>query len=229
MDAIRRVLALPLAAVGFAFAFAAAIPAAGADWVNECAATTGQTGSWSEGVAYDPATQTADICGEAVFTPKASSAGNFVTLKFTTTLYAEKKDDAPDADTQGAVRIGPKGGFQVWTLGNVTNVKMLPTTNTNCQLETGNTGNIKRWLDVAANGVTPVPGAEYGITFVFDYAGGKYSVSVKDAKGGWKSLKSAAGAQSFPIARPDAYMVKSVSIIGQTDLTSIEGSYTSGR
>ena len=203
MDAIRRVLALPLAAVGFAFAFAAAIPAAGADWVNECAATTGQTGSWSEGVAYDPATQTADICGEAVFTPKAVSAGNFVTLKFTTTLYAEKKDDTPDADTQGALCIGTNGCFQVW-------------------VQSG-------WLDVSAVGVTPVSGEEYGISFVFDYAGGKYSVSVKDAKGGWKSLKSATGAQSFPIAKPNAYMVKEIGFAGQTDLTSIEGSYTSGR
>ena len=181
----------------------AAIPAAGADWVNECAATTGQTGSWSEGVAYDPATQTADICGEAVFTPKAVSAGNFVTLKFTTTLYRQLKDDAPDADTQGALCIGTNGGFQVW-------------------VQSG-------WLDVSAVGVTPVPGEEYGISFVFDYAGGKYSVSVKDAKGGWKSLKSATGAQSFPIAKPNAYMVKEIGFAGQTDLTSIEGSYTSGR
>ena len=218
-------MATPLAAVVFAFAFAAAIPAAGADWVNECAATTGQTGSWSEGVSYDPATQTADICGEAVFTPKAVSAGNFVTLKFTTTLCKMPDDgssgaSSPGADTQGAVRIGPKGGFQVW-------VGCRPTERGGAGLVSSGAEN--GWLDVAANGVTPVSGAEYGISFVFDYAGGKYSVSVKDAKGGWKSLKSPAGAQSFPIARPDAYMVKSVSIIGQTDLTSIEGSYTSGR
>ena len=220
MGAIRRVLALPLAAVGFAFAFAAAIPAAGADWVNECAATTGQTGSWSDGVAYDPDTQTADICGDAVFTPNTVSAGNFVTLKFTTTLYRQLKDDALDADTQGAVRIGPKGGFQVWAGSRPT--------------ERGGAGLVSSgaengWLDVAASGVTPISGAEYGISFVFDYAGGKYSVSVKDAKGGWKSLKSAAGAQSFPIAKPNAYMVKEIGFAGQTDLTSIEGSYTAGR
>ena len=201
MGAIRRVLALPLAAVGFAFV--AAIPAAGAEWVNECAATTGQTGSWSEGFAYDPATQTADICGDAVCTPKAVSAGNFVTLKFTTTLYRQLKDDALDADTQGALCIGTNGCFQVW-------------------VQSG-------WLDVAASGVTPVPGAEYGITFVFDYAGGKYSVSVKDAKGGWKSLKSATGAQSFTIAKPNAYMVKDIHFVGDTDFKSLEGSYTSGR
>ena len=188
--AIRGVFATPLAAVVFGFALAAAVPAAGADWVNECAATTGQTGSWSEGVAYDPATQTADICGDVVFTPKAVSAGNFVTLKVTATLCKMPEDSLPDDTTQGAVRIGPKGGFQVW---------------------------VGSWLDVSAVGITPVSGAEYGISFVFDYAGGKYSVSIKDAKGGWKSLKSAAGAQSFPIARPDAYMVKDIHFVGDTD------------
>ena len=207
MGAIRRVLALPLAAVVLGFAFAAAIPAAGAEWVNECAATTGQTGSWSEGFAYDPATQTADICGDAVFTPNTVSAGNFVTLKFTTTLYRQLKDDAPDADTQGALCIGTNGCFQVWT-----------------RLRQG-----AGWLDVFAVGITPVPGAEYGISFVFDYAGGKYSVSVKDAKGGWKSLKSAAGAQSFPMTKPNAYMVKDIHFVGDTDFKSLEGSYTSGR
>ena len=161
--AIRGVFATSLAAVVLGVAFVAAIPAAGADWVNECAATTGQTGSWSEGFAYDPAAQTADICGDAVFTPNTVSAGNFVTLKFTTTLYRQLKDDAPDADTQGALCIGTNGCFQVWT-----------------RLRQG-----AGWLDVFAVGITPVPGAEYGISFVFDYAGGKYSVSVKDAKSVW--------------------------------------------
>ena len=202
------------------FAFAAAIPAAGAEWVNECAATTGQTGSWSEGIAYDPATQTADIFGEAVFTPKAVSAGNFVTLKFTTTLYRQLKDDALDADTQGAWCIGTNGCFQVWVGGRSSS-----TAASSAREDT----RPPMWLDVSAVGITPVSGAEYGISFVFDYAGGKYSVSVKDAKGGWKSLKSATGAQSFPIAKPDAYMVKEIGFAGQTDLTSIEGSYTSGR
>ena len=72
-------------------------------------------------------------------------------------------------------------------------------------------------------------GAEYGITFVFDYAAGRYSVSVKDGKSGWKALKSASGAQMFPIAVPDAYMVKDIHFVGDTDFKSLEGSYTSGR
>ena len=50
-------------------------------WIDERAATTGQTGLWSEAVAYNPATQTAELEGDVVFTPYAPSAGNFVTLK----------------------------------------------------------------------------------------------------------------------------------------------------
>ena len=203
MDAIRRVLALPLAAVVLGFAFAAAIPAAGADWVNECAATTGQTGSWTEGVAYDPATQTADIDGEAVFMPNAASAGNYVTPKFTMTLDKVAEDKSPEADAQAGLRVGTNGCFQVWTKSG--------------------------WLDVAAKDIAPVTGAEYGISFVLDYARGKYSVSIRDAKTGWRALQSASGAQLFPIAVEGAYVMKSVTFDGQTDLKSIEGSYTSGR
>ena len=80
--AIQRVLAASLAAVVFAFAAGVVFAAGGTgtshrtigtNWSDERAATTGQTGSWSEGVAYDPDTQTADIDGEAVFMPNAAS------------------------------------------------------------------------------------------------------------------------------------------------------------
>jgi hypothetical protein len=172
-------------------------------WVDERAATTGQTGSWSEGVAYDPDTQTADIDGEAVFMPNAASAGNYVTLKFTMTLDKVAEDKSPEADAQAGLRVGTNGCFQVWTKSG--------------------------WLDVAAKDIAPVTGAEYGISFVLDYARGKYSVSVRDAKTGWRALQSASGAQLFPIAVDGAYVMKSVTFDGQTDLKSIEGSYTSGR
>ncbi len=85
------------------------------------------------------------------------------------------------------------------------------------------------WLDVFAMGIAPVPGAEYSVLFVLDYAAGSYSVSVKDAAGKWRALQSAAGKQTFQIAVPGAYMLKSIAIEGQTEFTSLEGSYTSGR
>ena len=198
--AIRRVPEATLAAVVFV---ASALSAFAHGWIDERAATTGRTGAWSEAVAYDPATQTAELEGEVVFTPKAVSAGNFVTLKFATTLAKMPEEKSPGADAQAALRIGSNGVFQVWTKAG--------------------------WLDAAASGVAPVSGAEYGITFVFDYAAGRYSVSVKDGKSGWKALKSASGAQMFPIAVPDAYAMKAIEIVGDTDFKSLEGSYTSGR
>ena len=191
-------------ALAAAVVFAASASSAFAHgWIDERAATTGQTGSWSEAVAYDPATQTAELEGEVVFTPKTVSAGNFVTLKFAMTLVRVPEDELPGADAQAALRIGSNGVFQVWTKAG--------------------------WLDAAASGVAPVSGAEYGITFVFDYAAGRYSVSVKDGKSGWKALKSASGAQMFPIAVPDAYAMKAIEIVGDTEFKSLEGSYTSGR
>ena len=198
--------------MAFVFAFAAGVVFAagetphrtiGTNWIDERAATTGQTGSWSEGVAYDPDTQTADIDGEAVFMPNAASAGNYVTLKFTMTLDKVAEDKSPEADAQAGLRVGTNGCFQVWTKAG--------------------------WLDVAAKDIAPVSGVEYGISFVFDYAGGKYSVSIRDAKTAWRALQSASGAQLFPIAVEGAYVMKSVTFDGQTDLKSIEGSYTSGR
>ena len=196
--AIQSVLAAPFAAV--AFALAAAAFGGEASWIDERATTTGQTGIWSEGVAYDPATQIADIDGEAVFTPNAVSAGNYVTLKFTTTLYRVWGDRLPGADVQGAVRIGSNDVFQVWTKGG--------------------------WLDVAASGIAPVSGAEYNISFVFDYAAGKYSVSIMDAKGVWQLLQSAAGMNAFPIATK-AKEVKDVKVDGETLFRSLKGSFTS--
>ena len=192
--------AATLAAVVFA---ALASSAFAHGWIDERAATTGRTGAWSGTVAYDPATQTAELEGDVVFTPKAVSAGNFVTLKFATTLAKMPDEKSPGADAQAALRIGSNGVFQVWTKAG--------------------------WLDAAASGIEPVSGAEYGITFVFDYAAGRYSVSVKDGKSGWKALKSASGAQMFPIAVPDAYMVKDIHFVGDTDFRSLEGSYTTGR
>ena len=195
--AIRRIPAATLAAVVFA---ALASSAFAHGWIDERAATTGQTGAWSEAVAYDPATQTAELEGEVVFTPKAVSAGNFVTLKFAMTLVRVPEDELPGADAQAALRIGSNGVFQIWTKAG--------------------------WLDATASGVAPVSGAEYGITFVFDYAAGRYSVSVKDAKGVWQLLRSASGISAFPIAAK-AEKVKDIKIDGDTQFRSLEGSFMS--
>ena len=195
--AIRRIPEATLAAVASAVLASSAFAHG---WIDERAATTGQTGSWSGAVAYNPATQTAELEGEVVFTPKAVSAGNFVTLKFATTLAKMPEEKSPGADAQAALRIGSNSVFQVWTKAG--------------------------WLDAAASGVAPASGAEYGITFVFDYAAGRYSVSVKDAKGVWQLLRSASGISAFPIAAK-AEKVKDIKIDGDTQFRSLEGSFMS--
>ena len=168
------------------------------------------------------------------------SAGNFVTLKFATTLAKMPDEKSPGADAQAALRIGSNGVFQVWArrrinsdysdrLTNVRQDQNLRSVSGASDQSELNASVHCEWIDVAASGIEPVSGAEYGITFVFDYAAGRYSVSVKDGKSGWKALKSASGAQMFPIAVPDAYAMKAIEIVGDTEFRSLEGSYTTGR
>lgn len=206
----------------FAAAFAASVftCAAGVGWIDERAATTGRTGAWSESVAYDSVTHAAAIC-DNVFTPAAPSAGSYVTLKFTATFPQVEVAAAHDKSAQCGLQIGPNGSFQVWTRGG----RSSSTAASSAREDT----RPPAWLDVSAMGIAPVPGAEYSVLFVLDYAAGSYSVSVKDAAGKWRALQSAAGKQTFQIAVPGAYMLKSIAIEGQTEFTSLEGSYTSGR
>ena len=221
-----------------ACAFAALASSAFAHgWIDERAVTTGQTGTWSEAVAYNPATQTAELEGEVVFTPKAVSSGNFVTLKFATTLAKMPEEKSPGADAQAALRIGSNGVFQVWArrrinsdysdrLTNVRQDQNLRSVSGASDQSELNASVHCEWIDVAASGVAPVSGAEYGITFVFDYAAGRYSVSVKDAKGVWQLLRSASGISAFPIAAK-AEKVKDIKIDGDTQFRSLDGSFTS--
>ena len=209
--AFKRILAASLAASVFTCA-------AGVGWIDERAATTGRTGAWSESVAYDSVTHSAAIF-DSVFTPAAPSAGSYVTLKFTATFPQVEVSAASDKSAQCGLQIGPNGSFQVWTRGGPRSVAA----------SDGTKPVPPAWLDVSAMGIAPVPGAEYSVLFVLDYAAGSYSVSVKDAAGKWRALQSAAGKQTFQIAVPGAYMLKSIVIEGQTEFTSLEGSYTSGR
>ena len=157
-------------------------------WLEETAEMSKATGTWSEAVVYgeDGRAFFDGDAGEITFTPYTASTGNVVTVEMKTQFNECVKDTNPDATAQAAVRLGPNGRFQVW-VGNVANVEMLPVSNTNGQLGTGNTGtgntgnigNSSHWLDVEADGVTPVSGEEYTLRFTFDYRNGTYSVEIK--------------------------------------------------
>ena len=149
--------------------------------------------------------------GEYVFTPNEPSAGKYVTVKVATTFNtADDRDYTPDASVHGAVKLGTNGSFQVWTL-----------------LRQGYGGQADNgWLDVAAQGVTPVSGREYEVSMVFDYAERRYSALVKDEKGVWQLLMTAARVAVFPIAAKGD-RVEHIIFEGKTKFRSLKGSYTS--
>ena len=131
-------------------------------WVEETATMKSVTGVWSGGAAYGADGKAA--FDDNTFTPYIASTGNVVTVEFTTQFYAVENAVDPDATAQAAVRLGPDGVFQVWTKTG------------NGEWGTGNgewgTGN--GWVDVEAEGVTPVSGAEYTLRTTFDYTANTY-------------------------------------------------------
>ena len=105
----------------------------------------------------------------------------------------------PDNKTQGAVRLGTNGCFQVWTSGG--------------------------WRDVAAEGITPTTGVDYTFRFTFDYAAKTYSVAVQYGAE-WKPLvgRVIPNAPSFPLAT-SASAVSGVRFTGDGVFTSLLGEY----
>ena len=121
-------------------------------WLEETMDTRLSTGAWSEPVSYDSDGR-AYLGGEVVFTPFHASTGNVVTVETKAQFCEYTSDDVPDMTAQAAVRLSTNGCFQVWA-------------------KTG-------WVDVAAEGITPVSGEEYTLRTTFDYTANIYSVEVK--------------------------------------------------
>ena len=185
-------------------------------WIDESFLTTGRTGAWSPAAAWDAGSWTAELAGENVFTPGSPSGGNVVTMTVTASFDAVPMEEAtPDETAQGAVWLGTKGCFQMWT-------KEL-------KVEGGElkVGRDAAWLDVEAEGVTPAPGVEYTFRVVFDYTAGTYSVGVQDGTE-WRSLVGRddpiAPQTDFPLAAPGTSIAK-IRFNGDGVLRSITGEY----
>lgn len=126
-------------------------------------------------------------------------------------------------------RLGTNGCIQVW-VESVANVEMLPISNTNNQLgnrNTGNNGNAPCWVDVAADGVTPMDGVEYTFRVTFDYVAQTYSVKVKCVDE-WQSLKLTTPNLKFPTSESFYLATRGSSIsrikfTGETTFTSLIG------
>ena len=183
-------------------------------WVDERAEMRSITGRWADAVAYG-ANGKATLYGNT-FTPCNASTGNVVTVEFTAQLCEYIGDCAPDETAQAAVRLGQGGCFQVWT-GEKLGVG------------SGGVGELG-WVDVEAEGVTPVNGAEYTLRTTFDYTTNTYSVEVKCGDE-WLPLKttpnsstpnSQLSTSSFPLAA-SANRIASVDFVGDTLFTSLLG------
>ena len=180
------------------------------DWVNETAETPSYTGTWTRNVAYGSDGR-ADILGDNAFTPYLVSTGNVVTVEVKTVLKGVELDIAgnQESDVQAAVCLSTNGAFQVWT-----------------HLRQGYGGQAGNgWVEVAADGVTPVSGAEYTLRFTVDYRVGTYSVDVRKGDD-WKALQSPTPTQNSNSSFPLAYVtnrVAEVSFSGATTFTSLFG------
>lgn len=175
-------------------------------WVDERVEMRSITGRWADAVAYG-VNGKATLYGNT-FTPCNASTGNVVTVEFTAQFCEYIGDCAPDETAQAAVRLSQGGCFQVWAkTGN------------------GEQGTGNGWVDVEAEGVTPVNGAEYTLRTTFDYTTNTYSVEVKCGDE-WLPLKTTPNSQlstsSFPLAA-SARRVSSVGFVGDTFFTSLLG------
>ena len=148
-----------------------AVYAADTAWVEE-SISTHKTGSWSRMVLYNRTTGLAPFNGkEVVYTPNTPSTGDYVTVNVRMSFSELANGDPSDDDIQAAIHITSNNVFQVWTKPG--------------------------WLDVAAQGITPVSNVEYAVQFIMDYKAGVYSVAVQDDRGEWRRLRSASGGQTF--------------------------------
>lgn len=179
-------------------------------WISEDAAMERLTGAWTHDVAYG-------LDGRAyifddVFTPNAASTGNVVTVETKAQFYAYVGHDTPDATAQAAVRLGTNGCFQVWT-----------------HLRQGYGGQAG-WVDVVAEGVTPVSGEEYTLRTTFDYTANIYSVEVRTGLTGWTRFEEKDNPvnpvnpvkTSFPLAA-STNCVSSIAFVGDTLFASLYG------
>ena len=170
-------------------------------WIEENAAKTYLTGRWSEDVEYGPDGK-ADIAGDYSFTPYSVSTGNVVTVEMKAVFNECRILKNPESNAQVAVCLSTNGCFQIWDVAD------------------GNGGG--KWVGVAAEGLTPVPGAEYSMRITIDYAAKAYSVEVKgDSAEGYSKLESD-GKTSFPLAF-ETNCVSEIRFSGNTRFASLSG------
>ena len=185
-------------------------------WLNENAFSL-WSGEWSQGIGYDSDGK-AFIEGTNTFTPYIASTGNVVTVEMTAQFKPRLSKEVPDTAAQTAVQLSTNGCFQVWTRKEL-------------GIESGGVGELG-WVDVEAQGVTPISGAEYTLRFSFNYSTGTYSVDLKQ-NDAWLPLStSTLNSSTHPLSQSStsnfllataANCVSSISFVGDTLFTSLSG------
>ena len=187
------------------------------EWLTESAQVLGWTGEWSEEIEYRKDAR-AYLGGEIEYTPYSASTGNVVAVDIKMQFNINAEDYIPDADAQAAVQISTNGCFQVWTRKEL-------------GIESGGVGELG-WVDVEAQGVTPISGAEYTLRFSFNYSTGTYSVDLKQ-NDVWLPLStSTLNSSTHPLPQSSTSnfllatatnCVSSISFVGDTLFTSLSG------
>ena len=170
-------------------------------WVYAAPGYWDYTGTWSEGATLGDTKVT--IESDATYTASKPSDGRMVTLNMTLAFDDACSDDEAYEGVKAAVRLGEGETEGTYVF----------------QLYTSESGTAK-WVDVAAENVTPTIETDYTFAFVLDMTNKTYTATVDGAA-------LAAGATStfaFASANTSA-TVQSVEFTGSGTLTSLTGSY----
>lgn len=170
-------------------------------WISADKSGTSDNCSWSNTVTFAEGEDTVTITDNALQPTQEAAADSSlkkVTMTITTTFsVCGDTEETPDDDAQAAVRL-TADGFQVWTLVD----------------------GAKAWLSVSNNDLVITSseeeyGAEYEITFVFDYGVQQYSVKVNN------NQLTDNGDSDFPMAIREAEKLSEVGFVGSTQFTSL--------
>ena len=140
-------------------------------WIDERPETHEGTGWWWPERTDFAADGRLHLVGDYDYHANEPSAERCVTIDSTISFDAPDEADGlrPDDDAKAAVRIGPEGGFQVFT---------------------SRSNGSREWLDVAATGVSAEANREYTFRFRLDGVNCVYTVAVVDDAVGEVPLKA---------------------------------------
>ena len=173
-------------------------------WIEETEDTFEATGLWTNGTAYSEGKIRVE--GGAGFIADSPSKERIVKIEAIVSFgsASDVAESLPN-DVKAAMRIGPEGGFQVFTLAN----------------------GVAGWMDVT--GANPKINTDYDVLFVLDCTNRTYSASVKEAGSDGDRVQLVAdGSTTFKFASVPSQpsdSVQFVEFMGYGTVGSLLGSY----